>query len=474
MKLFVLLIFFVSCNSSVDVSLNEGEIQTKENTNEIPAETESLEVGDVMFAKSIGGNLGDSVKSIIETSSGSLYFCGVTRDNYSIDGIGVDANTTQDEFVVGKLNLNNEKIEWIKTAGKKEARSFCANIAIDTSENVYTIGTYYTNLNLGSGDLGSNGDRDFVIAKYTSSGNLNWVNSYGGTAGEEVNGLTVLGNGDVVASGFFRNTVDFGLGNETSAGDSDAFLMIVNSAGSTQYGARFGLTGKDYYWDVAHDSSNNIYASGEMIGNIDLGGGALTQIGGRDIFLGKYDNLGNHIWSMNFGVVGDEYTRDIAVNSSGETVIAGHTKGDFNIGGAGHTNQGGTDLFLAKVDASGSLSWARAFGTINNENSYDVIFDEDENIIMLASFSGTINVGGNDLTSYGGVDILIAKFDSSGNHIFSKNFGGTLDDSAEAMVLGSDGNIFISGSFNGQINLSESISLTSNGSSDGHIIKIKN
>ena len=177
---------------------------------------------------------------------------------------------------------------------------------------------------------------------------------------------------------------------------------------------------------------------------------------------------------MNFGVVGDEYTRDIAVNSSGETVIAGHTKGDFNIGGAGHTNQGGTDLFLAKVDASGSLSWARAFGTINNENSYDVIFDEDENIIMLASFSGTINVGGNDLTSYGGVDILIAKFDSSGNHIFSKNFGGTLDDSAEAMVLGSDGNIFISGSFNGQINLSESISLTSNGSSDGHIIKIKN
>ena len=175
MKLFVLLIFFVSCNSSVDVSLNEGEIQTKENTNEIPAETESLEVGDVMFAKSIGGNLGDSVKSIIETSSGSLYFCGVTRDNYSIDGIGVDANTTQDEFVVGKLNLNNEKIEWIKTAGKKEARSFCANIAIDTSENVYTIGTYYTNLNLGSGDLGSNGDRDFVIAKYTSRGE--WFNS---------------------------------------------------------------------------------------------------------------------------------------------------------------------------------------------------------------------------------------------------------------------------------------------------------
>ena len=57
---------------------------------------------------------------------------------------------------------------------------------------------------------------------------------------------------------------------------------------------------------------------------------------------------------------------------------------------------------------------------------------------------------------------------------FSKNFGGTLDDSAEAMVLGSDGNIFISGSFNGQINFSESISLTSNGSSDGHIIKIKN
>ena len=427
-----------------------------------------LEVGEVIFVKSIGGDDKDIIKGIVEKGS-TLYFCGSTRGSYVVDGVAVDANTTQDEYMIGKLDLTSKNVQWINTAGKKEARSFCSEVDVDSVGNIYSVGTYYTDVNLGSGNLGSNGDRDIFIAKYNSLGSLSWARAYGGTAGEELNGMTILESDDVVTSGFFRATVDFGLGNKVSAGDSDAFVFGVNSSGITQFSNTYGLGGKDYYWDVANDSSDNIYATGEMIGNVDIGGGALSQIGGRDIFLGKYDFSGNHIWSMNFGVVGDEYTRNLTVNSTGEVFVAGQTKGSFNIGGAGHTNQGGTDLFLVKVDSSGTLSWARAFGSSANDTSEDVIHDSEGNIIIVATFSNTINVGGSDLTSHGGKDILVAKYDSNGNHIFSKNYGGVLDDSVQSLKLTSDGNLLLSGSFNGSFE-----GMVSNGSSDGFIMKIKN
>lgn len=429
------------------------------------------EFGQVYYAKSFGGSSSDKINGIVQVG-GDIVFCGSTRNSYSVDGINVDANTTNEEFMIGRFSISNKQIKWLHTAGKKEDRSFCDTIAVDSVGNSYAAGTYWTDLNLGAGDLGSAGDRDVVLAKHDSDGNLLWGNSYGGTSGEEMSGLSISSADDVVTSGFYRSTVDFGSGNETSAGDSDGFIASYNSSGTPQFSSSYGLSQKDYLWDVAHDSSNNIYASGEMIGSVDLGGGALSPIGGRDIFLGKYDSSGNHIWSMNFGDTGEEYTRNIAVNGSGEVVVAGQSRGNFNVDGINNLNQGGDDIILVKVDSSGSIAWAKAFGTSASDVSQDVIFDEEGNVILLATFQETINIGGEDLVSNGGVDFLVAKFDSNGNHLASKSFGGTGDDTGRTVHLDSDGELLIGGSFSDTIQFTKTTGIVSNGSSDAFILKM--
>jgi hypothetical protein len=272
---------------------------------------------------------------------------------------------------------------------------------------------------------------------------------------------------------FFRNTVDFGPATVISSGDSDAFIAKFNSAGTGQFASGFGLAQKDYFWDVTSDSSNNIYATGEMIGSIDLGGGAISAIGARDIFVGKYGPTGTHTWSIVIGGTGEEYTRDLAVNSVGDVVIVGTSQGTFNVGGIGHTNQGGKDIILIKVNADSTIAWAKAFGSIGEDVATDVEFDNDGNIVMTASFSGTLNVGGSNLISNGSNDFLVAKYDTSGNHIFSKSFGGVGSDAISSLKIDAENNIILAGSFSNSITLGTK-TLISGGSSDHLIFKMRN
>jgi hypothetical protein len=429
-------------------------------------------MGDICWSKTFGGSSADAINAIALDGS-DIYFCGYTRNTYSIDGINVDASNTADDFLTAKCNQTNCTIDWLNTTGKVEARSFCAGLDTDSAGSVYAGGTYYTNLDFGPGLVGNNGDRDMAIVKYNSSGVYQWAQAFGGNAGEELNGLVVTPGDDVISSGFFRNTVDFGSGNVTSAGDSDAFIAKFNSAGTSQFSQKFGLTQKDYFWDVASDPSNNIYATGEMIGNIDLGGGALTQIGGRDIFVAKYGPTGVHSWSIVFGGAGEEYTRDLAVNSTGEVIIAGTSKGAFNVAGIGHTNQGGSDIILVKLNADSTIAWAKAFGSAGEDVATDVEFDQDGNIILVAKFSGTLNVGGSNLVSNGSNDFIVAKYDSLGNHLFSKGFGGAGSDVLTSVKLDSNNDIIVAGAFSGSFSLG-SETVQSNGSSDHLVFKMKN
>lgn len=466
LRAIIFCIFLVSCK--------EALVLDKRNSKSTgpSVKCSELSLGDICWSKSFGGSSSDAINAI-GLSGDDIVFCGYTRNTYTVDGILVDANTTNQEFFTGKCSKNNCDVDWIKTAGKVEGRSFCAGVGTDSSGNVYAGGTYYTNLDFGGGLLGNNGDRDMALVKYNTIGTYDWAIGFGGIGGEELNSLAVTPGNDILTSGFFRNTVDFGSGNVTSNGDSDAFISKYNSAGTSQFSSVFGLAQKDYFWDVVSDSSNNIYATGEMIGNINLGGGALTAIGARDIFVGKYGPTGTHTWSIVFGGTGEEYTRDLAVNTAGEVIVAGTSKGAFNVGGIGHTNQGGSDIILVKVNADSTIAWAKAFGSAGEDIATDVEFDNDGNIILTASFSGTLNMGGSNLVSNGSNDFLVAKYDSAGNHLFSKSFGGTGSDAISSLKIDTENNIILGGSFSNSINLGTK-TLNSNGSNDHLIFKMRN
>ena len=116
------------------------------------------------------------------------------------------------------------------------------------------------------------------------------------------NGVAVDGSGNVLVTGIFSGTVNFGGGNLVSAGDFDIFVAKYNASGVHQWSRRFGSAERSTSGtDVAVDGSGNVFVTGYFSGTVDFGGGNLVSAGRSDIFLAKYNANGVHQWSKRFG-----------------------------------------------------------------------------------------------------------------------------------------------------------------------------
>ncbi len=73
--------------------------------------------------------------------------------------------------------------------------------------------------------------------------------------------------------------------------------------------------------------------------------------------------------------------------------------------------------------------------------------------MLTGYFSGSADFGGGTLTSAGSDDIFLAKYDASGNHLWSKRFGGDLSDYGTAAALDASGKVVATGACQNAIDL---------------------
>lgn len=100
----------------------------------------------------------------------------------------------------------------------------------------------------------------------------------------------------------------------------------------------------------------------------------------------------------------------------------------------------------------GESLWVKQFGSARGDSGNAIAIDNEDNLIVVGIFSETITTGGDTLTSAGGLDIHVLKLSSStGGVLWSRRFGGTMTDSAEAVTVDQFNNIYITGSFLGTV-----------------------
>ena len=167
-------------------------------------------------------------------------------------------------------------------------------------------------------------------------------------------------------------------------------------------------------WGVAFDPSGNVVMTGYFYGTMDFGGDTLTSVVNSDIFLAKYDANGTHLWSQQFGDADYQFGYSVAFDAVGNVVMTGNFAGTVDFGGGPLTSAGVDDIFLAKFDANGTHLWSQGFGDASNfQDGYSVAFDPSGNVVMTGQFGGTVDFGGGTLTSAGQSDIFLAKFGGS-------------------------------------------------------------
>jgi len=273
-----------------------------------------------------------------------------------------------------------------------------------------------------------------------------WTTQIGTTQLDRSSGVAVDSSGFAYISGLTDGDLD-----GANAGNFDAFLSRVDTSGTVLWTKQFGASSFDSGSAIAVDSVGNSYVVGRT--DSDLGG---TSLGNADAYLIKFDSSGNQVWSRQVGTSESDRGWGVAVDSLGNAYISGSTKGNFS----GFSNQGEQDAYVVKFNAVGTQLWAHQIGTEYDDISEAVAVDSSGNVYI----SG-LTKGGLEGANAGLFDAFLVKFDSSGNQVWTRQFGTTGNEVGESIALDSSGNIYVAGSTRG------SISGTNAGSNDPFFVK---
>ncbi|MEJ7731352.1 MAG: hypothetical protein WKG00_19320 [Polyangiaceae bacterium] len=154
------------------------------------------------------------------------------------------------------------------------------------------------------------------------------------------------------------------------------------------------------------------------------------------------------MWAKGFGGAGMQRGHRVAASSSGDVYVAGTFEGSIDLGGGALESHGGTDVFVAKLDGSGAHLWSVALGDALAEETFGLTVRSDGNVVVSGSFEGAVDFGGGVLSSAGDSDGFVVALDpTSGAHICSSRVGGPGYDVVSAVAAEDDGDTDIIGMF---------------------------
>lgn len=188
-------------------------------------------------------------------------------------------------------------------------------------------------------------------------------------------------------------------------------------------------------------------------------------------------------WVKHLTGSGSPTIEEIATDASGNIYVLGYFTGEVDFDPSASqkliTASGGEDIFFAKYNASGDLIWIRQLATAANERATGLKIDDSNNAYICGYFEGTINLNPVPpefftITSSGGTDGFLAKYNSSGTFQWSQRIGDTADDRAVELDIEVNGGVYLTGYYQGTVDFDPGAgtnNLTSAGMQDIFIVK---
>ena len=401
------------------------------------------------------------------------------------------------DVFINKTNSEGELI-WAKSIGGSGGENAYA-LVLDSASNVYLAGTFNSTADFDpseseSQNATSNGDLDFFVLKLDESGAYQWHYTTGGTGLDNVRGMAVNDNGEVVFTGRYRNTVDFDTDaidadSRTSEGDDDIYIEKLDSDGNHVWVRTFGWPFSfDWGLNVEMDASNNVYATGAFSGRIDFNPGSgtheLISNGSLDAYILKLDEDGDFLWANSYGNSGFDLPNATTIDKMGNLYVAGFFGGTVDFDPSSSTtskssNDGSRDIYIAKYSSEGVFQWVNAVGSEETDEPLSVALDDSLNVFLVGYYGDNTDFdpsGGTDIKNHVlKDDIFIQKMDSAGGYKWTKTFGTNDDERALGVVVDSKYNVYVTGYFPLTLDFDPASAvhrLSSAGGVDAYVLKL--
>ncbi len=344
----------------------------------------------------------------------------------------------------------------------------------DPNGNIYVTGNFKGTGTFGNTNVISIGDNDVFLAKFNSEGLLIWVRTAGSLAGDIATDISLDPSGNVLITGYYFDAINFGGNILASSGSSDVFVAKYDPSGTVIWAKKVGGSGLDLGNSVDTDASGNVYLGGSFSGSCTFFGVSnitLNSAGGDDGFVAKLDASGNVLWAKSIQGSAIQKSNDVLISGSDLFVLGTfENTTDFGNSISLSSGVGNVDIFIAKYNLSGVCQAATGFGGAGTDEASRLAKDSNSNIWACGAIYQNATIGSFILTSAGNYDAFFVKLNSNLGLLNAKLFGGTNNDKANDIGSDADGNVFLIGEFAGTLT-NGSKSIIANGGSDVFVSK---
>lgn len=179
-------------------------------------------------------------------------------------------------------------------------------------------------------------------------------------------------------------------------------------------------------------------------------------------------------WASMTGGEGSDQAYSIATDNDGNSYVTGWFSEDAHFGDIILTSEGGKDVFLAKYNDSGEILWAkRAWGTASN-TAAGIALDVNGLPIITGWFAESIHFDDFLLESNGSYDMFVVRYNEQGKVLWAKSAGGEGDDYGNRITSNSEQDIIVAGSFRYTAHFGEEATISSEGDRDIFIANYSN
>nr|MBA3542445.1 hypothetical protein [Deltaproteobacteria bacterium] len=309
--------------------------------------------------------------------------------------------------------------------------------------------------------------------KLNPEGKIVWAKTWGAKRDDVATEVAVRGD-SIVVVGQFLDEIKIGEFTKKSAGSEDLFVVAFDTAGEAQWLWTAGGIDSDGANTVAATADGGWIVGGSYTDGFDIGTTHLKSKGRTDGVLIKLKAGGDTEWVKSFGGRYDDTVLHVAVDGQNSIIAQGHFRDTADWGGKPLTAGGGSDndILLAKYDANGDHVWSQGFGNAFNDVAGGVGVDPSGHIIMVGSFDKTVTFGKGDThTALGESDIYVARFTPEGKLAWAKTYGGDREDQGFGIAVDKAGNSVATGLFAGTVDFGKGAVSSNTINKDVFVIK---
>ncbi len=420
-----------------------------------------------------GGMYSDYSRQVAVDSGKFLYIVGEFRYQSLFDTTHLFSSNY--DLYLAKYSQSNGSLIWVRQATASED-IFGTCLTIDYLGNVYVAGLFLGNLSIGDTLIqGPSGIKTAFLAKYDMNGQFLWARSAYSDKQASSYDLTVNSDNEIYWLIWFQHTITF---QHFSTIDT---ILINEPDIPVRHAvaiAKINGTGnllyiKDIFGDdCVHSSCIHV----DHADNYYISGVFYDNINFGDTVL-LNTNGGSYLAKLNKydhlqWIKQTFYTgyNTLCTDADNNLYVGGVIVPNYIFENVQLTSYGGKDILIAKYDSSGNFKWLNHAGSSGDDDSKAICIYGDNNILLAGTFNDTAYFGNDSIVAKGGSDFFVVAFDSSGNFFPVRSLGTLYNDDVVSIDCQSSGEIFLTGTFTNKL-FWENDSLSSFGSDDAFLAK---